>query len=102
MKVEEKGHWIMKESRRIAKHPFLNRVPPQTAVRHLSIHRLAGTRWNPLKMRSCKFNANVIANLRANVNAKLNVNVSSSVNLNSSIHGNANVNVHLHVSVNGI
>jgi hypothetical protein len=61
MKVEEKGHWIMKESRRIAKHPFLNRVPPQTAVRHLSIHRLAGTRWNPLKMRSCKFNANVIA-----------------------------------------
>jgi hypothetical protein len=28
MKVERKWHWIMKESRRIAKHPFLNRVPP--------------------------------------------------------------------------
>ncbi|XP_057365234.1 uncharacterized protein LOC130685947 [Daphnia carinata] len=28
LKIERKWHWIMKESHRIAKHPFLNRVPP--------------------------------------------------------------------------
>ncbi|KAK4030073.1 hypothetical protein OUZ56_023031 [Daphnia magna] len=28
LKIERKLHWIVKESRRISKHPFLNRIPP--------------------------------------------------------------------------
>ncbi|XP_032793333.2 uncharacterized protein LOC116930081 [Daphnia magna] len=34
LKIERKWHWIMKETHRLAKHPFLNRVPPfERAIR---------------------------------------------------------------------
>ena len=56
MKVERKWHWIMKESRRIAKHPFLNRVPPFEKAICQFIDLL-----EPIENEIMQFNANVIA-----------------------------------------
>jgi hypothetical protein len=56
LKVERKWHWIMKESRRIAKHPFLNRVPPFERAICQFVDLL-----EPIENEIMQFNVNLIA-----------------------------------------
>ena len=55
-KIERKLHWIMSESRRISKHPFLMRIPPLEKV----IYQFIGL-LQPLEKEIMKFDVNLIA-----------------------------------------
>nr|CAH0105778.1 unnamed protein product [Daphnia galeata] len=55
-KIERKLHWIVSESRRISKHPFLTRIPPLEKV----IYQFIGL-LQPLEKEIMKFDVNLIA-----------------------------------------
>jgi hypothetical protein len=56
LKIERKLHWILSESRRISKHPFLTRIPPMERAIYQFISLLQRTESEILK-----FDVNLIA-----------------------------------------
>ena len=56
LKIERKLHWILSESRRISKHPFLTRIPPMERAIYQFISLLQRTESEIMK-----FDVNLIA-----------------------------------------
>jgi hypothetical protein len=56
LKIERKWHWILKESRRILRHPYLNQIPPIAKAVYHFLDLL-----EPIEKEIKQFNMNVIA-----------------------------------------
>ncbi|XP_046656258.1 uncharacterized protein LOC124349576 [Daphnia pulicaria] len=55
LKIERKWHWILKESRRILRHPYLNQIPPIARAVYQFLDLL-----EPIEKEIKQFNLNVI------------------------------------------
>ena len=56
LKIERKWHWILKESRRILRHPYLNQIPPIAKAVYQFLDLL-----EPIEKEIKQFNLNAIA-----------------------------------------